>query len=292
MKTTKIAAFACCAALVACAESTDPETDAFASVDEHPDELAVEGEVTDDDEEIEGAIEVNQEELARIELEHGEVVFLVDVDGPEAGEVTMVEKARPDEEGRLTLLPGDRSPLETFLALTSSDVPVPEALLASERDNDATFERAATRLVVDRLDEPARVSLDRLQAELEPQYWWGPAMCAEGTTSAVFANEICTIDDWTDTTYCHNGTWFEVTDTGDPYWRHMSRSRTLACGSNGRARHYYRFGGVWYKPIDSEIPPDNVYVFSRTTANLLPRKITHSRTFSGFVRGASHFHKF
>ncbi len=111
---------------------------------------------------------------------------------------------------------------------------------------------------------------------------------AEGTTSAVFAAEICPFTDW-DKDVCHNGTWHSVSDYSDPWWSHWSRSRTLACEHNGRARHYYRFGGIWYETIDGSIPPNNVYVFTKESGSLLPRAINHCRTSDGFVRGSSHF---
>jgi hypothetical protein len=285
MKTTPIAALACLVLAACDPESTDPEALELDDA-EAIDDLSAEPE---DGEEIDDAIEVSQRELARIELEHGEVVFFEDVDGPAAGELTMLEKAWPDDEGHLTLLP-ERSPLATFIALTSPDVPVPQAILASELDG-AVLERASARLVVDQLEEPAHASIDRLAADIQPQAWWGPDMCNEGTTSAVFAAEICSLDWWWDTTVCHNGTWHSVTDYS-ANWAHWSRSRTLACITNGRARHLYRVGGVWYEAIDGSIPPNNVYVYTRSATNLLPRAITHSRTHSGFVRGSSHFRDF
>ena len=87
--------------------------------------------------------------------------------------------------------------------------------------------------------------------------------------------------------YCHNGTWHSVTDDWD--YVHSSRSITLACGANGKVRHYYKFGGIWYEVSDPTIPAGEMWQWRYTGAATLRRKITHSRTGNGFVRGASWF---
>lgn len=108
-------------------------------------------ELVDDGLEIENAIEVNQQELARIEVEHGAVVFLVDVDGPDAGSVTMLEELQPDAEGVFTSIAGERTALQTFLVLTAADVPVPEALVDVSVDDEA-IDQADLRGTVERHD--------------------------------------------------------------------------------------------------------------------------------------------
>ena len=112
-------------------------------------------------------------------------------------------------------------------------------------------------------------------------------MCNEGVTSAMFYDEICPMTDWT-YNYCHNGTWHAVTDDPDQE-SHWSRSRTLACFWSGRARHYYKFGGIWYETINRSIPSGELHTYTRESVSLLKRRIRHSHNDAGFVRGASHF---
>lgn len=108
-------------------------------------------------------------------------------------------------------------------------------------------------------------------------------------TAASFASDVCTLTNW-DVDFCHNGTWHSVTDSvGSSNKRRDSRSRTLACGANGRVRHYYKLGGIWYKPIDEAVPSSSLSKWTKYGNWALQRAITHSRTASGFVRGASHF---
>lgn len=245
----------------------------------------------DDGEEIVGAVQVAQRELARIDLPGGEIVYSVDLDGPAAGEITRLETFEPDADGEIRVRDtAHLSALELYLSVTGDDVDVPQALLDAEPSmavrNLAAHRGTADRIagVVEGIEPPEGTPV---------QTWYAPTMCAQGTTSAMFAAEICTIDDHWTKNFCHNGTWYSVTDaTGSTHKAEWSRSRTLACGANGRARHYYKAGGLWYEVIDGTIPSGTVYVFTREGGAKWERKITHSRTASGFVRGASHFFRF
>lgn len=243
------------------------------------------------DDQLVDAIEVHSQLLARIELASGEIEFHVDVDGPEAGSISMLEKVMPDHDGMLTPMTGDRTALQTFLEFTDDDVPVPEAMLLAE-DDEQTLAAAGDRGTVDLLSEDLRPPTDRLLASA-PVGWSAAFMCNEGATSAQFLDEICSMDSWWDLRFCHNGTWHSVTDySGSSLKADWSRSRTLACQANGRARHYYKAGGIWYKNGDFSLPSGGLWYRTKEGDLKLERRITHSRTASGFVRGTSAFIRF
>jgi hypothetical protein len=245
----------------------------------------------DDGAEIVDAVKVAQGELARIQLEGGEIVYSVDIDGPAAGEITILETFEPDADGQIRVRDSSHlSALELYLSVTGDDVDVPQALIDAE-PSLAVQDLAAHRGTADRI--ASVVKGIEPPADAPQEVWYAPTMCAQGTTSAMFADEICTIDDHWTKNFCHNGTWYSVTDeTGSTHKAEWSRSRTLACGANGRARHYYKAGGIWYQVINGTIPSGTVYVFTRKGGAKWQRKITHSREASGFVRGASHFYRF
>ncbi len=277
--------------LTACTMSddgtADPDFDALQTEDE------AELEAIDDtlvaDEDFDNAIEVNEEVIATILREGGDVTYYVDVDGPVAGEVTMNERFWPDEDGMLNVPDESLSPLETFLDLTDFSVPVPQALLDSEPDVAAQL--ATGRNTVTSLDEPVHATIGALTSEIRVQQWDTVVMCNQGGTSSMFANEICTIDSWWDQTYCHNGTWHGVTDYSSNFVN-WTRGRTLACGANGRTRHWYKFGGIWYKKHTQHVPSGWLIYSTKTPITKLKRRVEHNRTGSGFVRGVSQFHRF
>lgn len=278
-------------ALVACDSAEDP---AFPDPDrvENSTELEESTEdidLRDDGMEPVDAVEVTQVEIARITLDSAEVTFLVDVDGPEAGQLTMSETAWPDEDGMVTSRVGELTPLQAYLALTDDDVPVPVALL--EGEDEATLVAAEGREHTDRLDDPISARPGDL-LESAPESWSAAFMCSEGTTSQQFLDEICSMDSWWNRRFCHNGTWFSVTDTSGTLNVDWARSRTLACNANGRVRHYYRVGGIFYKGKDETLAPGFLHTHTTKGSSPLRRKITHSRTASGFVRGYSTFRRF
>jgi hypothetical protein len=232
-----------------------------------------------DDAELEEAIPVEGDEIARIALASGEVVFYT---MPHDGGVAMFTRTIPDADGRMTVMTGDRSPLATYLALTRDDVPVPRALLDSAVE-DADRERAERRVVTrSPVTAVGELTDDTPSVETSPA-----TMCNQGTTSAAFANEICSLYGGYDVSFCHNGTWHSVTDGWSS--TNVSRGITLACGANGKVRHYYKFGGIWYKPLDVNVPSGEMWESHIVGTTDLDRRITHSRTASGFVRGASWF---
>ena len=180
-------------ALVACDSAEDP---AFPDPDrvENSTELEESTEdidLRDDGMEPVDAVEVTQVEIARITLDSAEVTFLVDVDGPEAGQLTMSETAWPDEDGMVTSRVGELTPLQAYLALTDDDVPVPVALL--EGEDEATLVAAEGREHTDRLDDPISARPGDL-LESAPESWSAAFMCSEGTTSQQFLDEICSMD--------------------------------------------------------------------------------------------------
>jgi len=232
---------------------------------------------TDED----GAVVVEQEPLATVTLPHGELRFVV---FPEHGGTGMLTISRPDKYGQHHVIDEELSPLAAYLAYTSPDVAVPRALLAMERAEDV-LARAAQRPAVDAVAEPIAGTAGEALYTTNAQY-------CQGVTSAAYADEICPLDDASAyESFCHNGTWHSVTDhVGSNNKGETGRSRTLACGANGRVRQYYKFWGVWYKPIDESVPSGERRTWTHTSGLELERKITHSRQAdSGFVRGTSDF---
>lgn len=272
-------------------EFTGPDrAELAAEIEESTEDL----DLRDDGLEPVDAIEVTQVEIARIEIDSGEVVFHVAADGPAAGQLTMTETLWPDEDGMVTPRVGDRSPLQAFLALTDEEVPVPVALVESE-DDEAALTAAAQREHTDLISDPISARPRDLLASA-PEAWSAVFMCSEGTTSGQFLDEICSRDsDW-NRRYCHNGSWSSVTDTSGSLRVDWSRSRTLACQVNGRVRHYYK-AGLWYKEKDHTVPLHNVStITAKNGAFPYLRKITHNSVLAGygigFVRGYSTFRRF
>ena len=235
---------------------------------------------------VEDAIEIPKIELAQLVLPAGDLTFY---SIPAIDSVGVREVSRPGRNGELTEVSGDRSPLAVYLAYTTASTPVPRALV--EVSDDAELRaRAMARGLVEAL--PASIAAVGVEVDgLD-----GPVanasnaeQCAEGGTSPSFAAEVCTMTNW-EIDFCHNGTWYSVTD--EVGWSNRKRdslSRTLACYANGRVRHQYKFGGVWYEPIDEAIPSGERWRWEIDGNSALARKIIHSRTASGFVRGSSHF---
>jgi hypothetical protein len=224
----------------------------------------------------EDAMPAPREEIARIQLAQGEVVYYA---LPDTGEVAMLVKSIPDDQGRMTVLDEDLSPLEAYLALTAAEVPVPRALVAAGDGSVPAGRVVADELVVAVANELSIGGTTALASNAQ--------MCNEGTTSGSFHAQICSLNGWYDVTFCHNGTWHSVTDEWNDVYR--SKSITLACNANGRIRHYYKFGGIWYEVVDEAIPSGQMWQWTYDGNIPLRRKITHSRTASGFVRGASWF---
>ncbi|MCH9688368.1 MAG: hypothetical protein K0V04_43455 [Deltaproteobacteria bacterium] len=278
-------------ALAACSAQDDGIGDpTFEQLDAQGVETqAIDGDLIAEGEDEDEGIMVHEDQIARIIHDGGEVKFLVAIDGPAAGEVTMVEQYAPDEDGMLHVRSESLTPLETFLELTDSTVPVPQALLDSEPG--VAVQLAVGRDAVTSLDEPVQATIGSLTSETKPQAWSAAYMCSEGQTSAQFLNEICSIDPWWDQLFCHNGTWYSVTDNANGYVN-WARGRTLACGANGKMRHSYKFGGIWYHYSEHTIPSGNVHYTTKTPITNLRRKVRHRRTASGFVRAATQFHRF
>ena len=275
------------------AESADGEGAAApldpAALSEHTSQLT--------DAEAAAAIPVAAAEIVRVRLYYGELVYSAPVaqepsdvtGGPPSTVRTVIsqEISRPDSAGVLRSLAATGSPLEEYLTVTSAQTPVPYALLQSEPPGPIR-DRAMQRTIATAPMSPVTgLSASQLGA-LVTSHGTASSMCS-GTTSASFAANVCTLVNW-DVDFCHNGTWFSVTDgVGSSNKKRDSRSYTLACGANGRVRHYYKAGGVWYKPIDEPIPSGQLLGWQKSGNWALQREITHSRTASGFVRGSSHF---
>lgn len=244
------------------------------------------------------AIPVASTEIARVLLFYGDLVYYApaaqepsDTAGtPPTSSVRPVislEISRPDSAGRVRGLVEKSSALDEYLTATPATVPVPRALLASEGPGPVR-DRALQRPIVESLPGPV-TGLPELQLTSQTVALGSVSDWCTGGSSASFAADVCTRTNW-DVDFCHNGTWASVTDdVGSSNKRRDSRSRTLACGANGRVRHYYKSGGIWYKPIDETIPSNQMWRWTKWGNWALARAITHSRTASGFVRGASHF---
>lgn len=257
-------------------EVTEEETAAAVVIDERPTAA-----------ELEAATPVARQQLARVALYYGELVYYATADGLA---VMSVESSEPTSSGELAGLARDASVLDSYLSVTSAATPVPRLLVVNE-PSEAIRARAAGRVVVEAISATV-IGLPKAQLTGVVTPLGSVTEWCQGTTSASFAADVCTRNNW-DVDFCHNGTWFSVNDgvgwSGRKQW---SRSRTLACGANGRVRHYYKFGGVWYEPIDEPIPSGSLRRWTMQGNSRLAREITHSRTASGFVRGASHFRDF
>lgn len=247
--------------------------------------------------ELENATPVASTEVARVRLFYGDLVYYApaqqepaDVSGaPGSGlrSIVAAEISRPDSAGQVRGLAASRSPLDEYLTTTPASAPVPRALLESEAPGPVR-DRALQRPQVERLTAPV-AGLPQAQLTSQTVALGSVSDWCSGGTSASFAADVCPRDVW-DVNFCHNGTWHSVTDdVGSSNKKRNSRSRTLACGANGRVRHYYKSGGIWYKPIDETIPSNQLWRWTKWGNWALARAITHSRTGSGFVRGASHF---
>ena len=231
----------------------------------------------------ENAIEIPKLELAQLVLPAGDLTFY---SIPAIDSIGVREVSRPGRDGALTEVSGDRSPLAVYLAYTAASTPVPRALVEFSDDTELRA-RAMARGMVESLPAPIAAVDVQVDALYSPTS--NAEQCAEGVTSPSFAAEVCTMTNW-EIDFCHNGTWYSVTD--EVGWSNRKRdslSRTLACYANGRVRHQYKFGGVWYEPIDEAIPSGERWRWEIDGNSALARKIIHSRTASGFVRGSSHF---
>ncbi|MEJ7603012.1 MAG: hypothetical protein WKG01_34310 [Kofleriaceae bacterium] len=217
-----------------------------------------------------------REELARIALAQGEVTYYELTD---TGEVAMLARSIPGADGQMTVLDRDLTPLDAYLALTTSDTPIPRALAATDPTRVPAGRALADKLVVTTARDQARSGTTSQATAAQ--------MCNEGGSSESFFAQICPMFATWDVSFCHNGTWHSVTDEWDNVG--ASRSITLACGANGRVRHYYKAGGLWYETVDEPIPAGEMWQWTYVGVSDLRRKITHSRTAPGFVRGASWF---
>lgn len=242
--------------------------------------------------EEETAVPVPFTELVRVQLFLGDVSFRSseerDPNGTLAApSITVLKRSRPDAAGKMYGLVGERSPLETYLIITPATAPVPRLLVSTE-PSQAIRDRAAGRTLVDQLSAPVAGLPQAALAAYTAPFASANTYCT-GTTSAAWAADICTLTNW-DVDYCHNGTWYSVTDSvGSSNKKRNSRGVTLGCGANGRVRHYYKAGGIWYKPIDEMLPSGQIWQTDKNGNWALQRAITHSRTASGFVRASSHF---
>lgn len=246
--------------------------------------------------EDDGVVVVPSTVIARVITFFGELTYYSapgeqsDVTGtpPASAPVVMSKQSsRPGTGGIAYGMRGTRSPLDEYLTVTPASAPVPRKLLASEPPGPVR-DRALQRTIVETMTAPVtalpQAQLASVTAQLGNVNQW-----CQGTTSASFASDVCTITNW-DVDVCHNGTWYSVTDSvGSSNKKRRSLSWTLACGANGRVRHYYSAGGIWYKVVDEQIPSNTLDGWQYNGDWALKRKITHSRTASGFVRGSSHF---
>jgi len=264
--------------VTACVGATEPESiDEAATADE---DARIAGAPED------GATPIPKDELAQLTLPAGDLTFYAI---PAIESVALREVSRPGRGGELVEVSGDRSPLGVFLAFTDAATPVPRALVEAS-DDAALRDRARARGLVEYLPEPiAAVGVDADALAGTIANTSNQTQCNEGTTSPSFAAEVCPLTVW-EINFCHNGTWYSVTDeVGWANRKRDTRSRTLACGANGHVKHQYKFGGVWYTPIDEAVPSGQRWRWDVDGNTALARKITHSRTASGFVRGSSHF---
>lgn len=242
--------------------------------------------------ELESALPVASTTLARVVLSIGEISFLTSPEPNPDGVTTsptiaMLEQARPNSAGNLALISGDRSPLETYLLVTPSSTPVPRILLSTE-PSQAIRDRAAGRPVVEAITAPI-TGLSELALASVTQPLGAASSYCSGTVNASFANNICTLTNW-EVDFCHPDKWIRVVDpVGANNKKRKSRGYTLACGANAEMRHFYKFWGVWHRPIKVTVPQGDVWRMTQHGNWALERAVQHDRTASGFVRASSHF---
>ncbi len=263
-----------------------------------PEEAALDGESLSSstaavtDAELESALPVASTTLARVVLSIGEISFLTSPEPNPDGVTTsptiaMLEQARPNSAGNLALISGDRSPLETYLLVTPSSTPVPRILLSTE-PSQAIRDRAAGRPVVEAITAPI-TGLSELALASVTQPLGAAASYCSGTVNASFANNVCTLTNW-EVDFCHPDRWIRVLDpVGANNKKRKSRGYTLACGANAEMRHFYKFWGVWHRPIKVTVPQGDIWRMTQHGNWALERAVQHDRTASGFVRASSHF---
>lgn len=284
--------------LIACGEGSSGEKEEGAILEEmtpeeRGDEAPVGQAAADEDD---GVVVVPSTVIARVITFFGELVYYSapgepnDVPGapPSSGRVVMSKQSsRPGTSGIAYGMRGERSPLDEYLTVTPASAPVPRALLASEPPGPVR-DRALQRTIVEAMTSPV-TALPQAQLASATMQLGNVNQWCQGGSSASFAADVCTLTNW-DVDFCHNGTWYSVTDqVGSSNKRRKSLSWTLACGANGRVRHYYSAGGIWYKVADEAIPSNTLDGWQYNGDIALKRKITHNRTAAGFVRASSHF---
>ncbi len=138
--------------------------------------------------------------LATFQLPHNGQLEFVAV--PELGEVGLVE-TYPVERG-LRFTTEDVDPLELYLALAPSDLPVPQALMWHAEDP----ELAAGRALVDHLAEPVLIT-DEAVALLSklPDY---PQNHFCGSDGQGFFEVVCNSYDTSGINFCESGDWHSV----------------------------------------------------------------------------------
>lgn len=286
--------------LIACGEGPSGEAEERAILEEltpeERGEVASEGVNAAADDEDPDVIAVPSTVIVRVITFFGELVYYStpgeqsDVPGTppaSAPRVMSKQSSRPGSSGIAYGMLGERSPLDEYLTVTPASAPVPRALLNSEPPGPVR-DRALQRTIVATMSAPVTALPQAQLASVTVQLGNVNQWC-QGGSSASFAADVCTITNW-DVDFCHNGTWYSVTDqVGSSNKRRNSLSWTLACGANGRVRHYYRAGAFWYKVVDEAIPSNTLDGWQYEGDWALRRKITHNRTASGFVRASSHF---
>ncbi len=285
--------------LIACGDGSAGEQEERAILEEltpeqrGDEEAALRAATADEDD---GVVVVPKEEIARVITFFGELVYYSAPGEPSEGTgtppasapaVMSKQSSRPGTSGIAYGMRGERSPLDEYLTVTPASAPVPRRLLDSEPPGPVR-DRALQRRIVETMTAPVTALPQAQLASVTVQLGNVNQWC-QGTTSASFAADVCPFTNW-QVDFCHNGTWYSVTDAvGSSNKKRKSLSWTLACGANGRVRHYYSVGGIWYKPVDEPIPSNTLDGWQYDGNWELKRKITHSRTASGFVRGSSHF---
>ncbi|MCA9709058.1 MAG: hypothetical protein KDK70_24650 [Myxococcales bacterium] len=237
-------------------------------------------------------------QIAKFQMSHGNVATMYAL--PDEGELLFSEISAV-EENLIFADAQDVTMLERFLLLApGDDVPIPRALLDTDEEGLVSPERP----VVDVVDEPIEVDVLALGL-IEPisRLDVGDA-CSD---SGYFQNEVCycsgcalpTAFWFCDANYNGgNSLWFDLTRTtetpawGSPDKKSDSWSKTVACGTPVRTRHYRKalVGSTWTKSID-ETRPDGTYAIWHAQGDERHRKVIHERTTSsGGLRAHSYFY--
>jgi hypothetical protein len=239
---------------------------------------------------------------------HEGVRVIAKVARPNGGLVHFLASETGDGVGCGELVPADgsaipassgsdpRDCLQLFVGLTATDVPVPEALVASSGLADAAA-LVAGRRIVKQIDgtlgsiEPAR-SLDLVS--FTGTHGGGPHSC-EGSDGSQSHFEAVHCDHSGGSgviEYCDSGQWYDLYRATAGAKRATSFEEVLVCNTNVDMIHEYWNGTSWWDVYEITNIPGSYWYWSRWEGTFeMQRRIHVFRVFpQGFFRSHSIFY--